>query len=287
MTKPRDQPVNDTGPAPRLVATDLDGTLLRSDGTVSPRTRAVLAAVEAAGIPVVFVTARPLRWMDELWQLVGAHGLAVVSNGAVLFDVAGLRVLEVRGLEREPGLAVVAAVRAAVPLAQFAIETVDGIRLEPSYDEPDHVPPGSPVGPLVETWDGPALKLLVRHDPRTGLDHDAFRERVVAAVGARAIATWSVDGLVEISAPGVTKAAGLARVCASLGVPAADVVAFGDMPNDLAMLAWAGTSYAVANAHPSVSAAADHTTTGNDDDGVARVLVGLVAGLVDLGVDLF
>lgn len=266
----------------RLVATDLDGTLLRTDGTVSALTRRVLAAVEEAGIPVVFVTARPLRWMDELWELVGAHGLAVLSNGAVLYDVAGRRVLEVRGIEREPGLAVVEAIRAAVPAAQLAIETAHGIRLEESYDEPHHVPPGSPVGPLAEVWDGPALKLLVRHDVRDGLDDETFGERVVAAVGDAGVATWSVAGLVEISAPGVTKAATLARVCASLDVPAVDVVAFGDMPNDLAMLAWAGTSYAVGNAHPSVLAAADHVTDANDADGVARVLARLVVGGVDL-----
>ena len=88
-------------------------------------------------------------------------------------------------------------------------------------------------------------------------------------------ATWSVDGLVEISAAGVTKAAALARVCDRLGIDAADVVAFGDMPNDLALLAWAGTSYAVSNAHPSVLAAADHVTASNDEDGVAEALAGI------------
>lgn len=266
----------------RLVATDLDGTLLRSDGSVSARTRRVLAAVEDAGIPVVFVTARPLRWMDELWELVGAHGLAVLSNGAVLYDVAGRRVLEVTGLALEPGLAVVEAVRAAVPSTQFAIETEHGIRLESAYDEPHHVPPGTPVGPLAEVWDAPVLKLLARNDPSAGVDPDTFRDLVVAAVGDGGEATWSVSGLVEISAPGVTKAATLARVCASLDVVAADVLAFGDMPNDIAMLTWAGTSYAVANAHPSVVAAADHVADHHDADGVARVLARLVAGGVDL-----
>ncbi len=269
----------------RLVATDLDGTLLRSDGSVSPRTRQVLAAVEDAGIPVVFVTARPLRWMEELWALVGDHGLAVVSNGAVLFDVAAREVRAVRGLERAAGLEVVAAVRSAVPDAQFAIETLDGIRLEPSYDEPHHVPPGSPVGPMHELWDTAALKLLVRH-PAMGRNpsgiEEQFRAAVVTAVGGAGVATWSVPGLVEISAPGVTKAAALADLCAARGVAAADVLAFGDMPNDLAMLEWAGTSYAVANAHPSVRAAADRIAADHDDDGVARVLAELVPGALDL-----
>ncbi|CAN5604456.1 HAD family hydrolase [soil metagenome] len=267
----------------RLVATDLDGTLLRSDGTVSAGTRRVLAAVEDAGIPVVFVTARPLRWMDDLWALVGAHGLAVVSNGAVLFDVAQREVRSVRGLDPAAGLAVAAAVRAAVPHAQLAIETLDGIRLEATYDEPEHVPPGSPVGPLEEIWDVVAVKLLVRRRRPGGPEEEAaFREAVTTAVGDAGITTWSVPGLMEISAPGVTKAAALARLCEEAGVAAADVLAFGDMPNDLAMLTWAGTSYAVANAHHTVSAAADHTTAGNDDDGVARVLARLVPGGLDL-----
>lgn len=266
----------------KVAATDLDGTLLRSDGTVSGATRRVLAAVEESGVPVVFVTARPLRWMDDLWPMVGAHGLAVVSNGALVYDVAARAVRRVRGLAPEPGLDVVAAVRESVPEAAFAIETVEGIRLEAGYphDRDDHqAPPGSPVGPMDTLWDVPALKLLVRHP---GTDHDGFRERVEQAVGEAAIVTWTVPGLLEISAPGVTKAAALAEVCADLGVEAADVVAFGDMPNDVPMLTWAGTSYAVSGAHPSAIAAADHLAPSNDADAVAQVL----ARLVPIGADL-
>jgi len=80
----------------------------------------------------------------------------------------------------------------------------------------------------------------------------------------------------EISARGVTKGGGLAALCARLGGAQEEVVAFGDMPSDLAMLTWAGTSYAVANAHPSVLEAADHVAPSNDDDGVASVLAELV-----------
>ncbi len=85
-------------------------------------TRRVLAAVEEAGVPVVIVTARPLRWMDDLWALVGSHGLAIVSNGAIVYDVPGRRVVRLDGLEPEVGLPVVAAIRDAVPGAQLAIE---------------------------------------------------------------------------------------------------------------------------------------------------------------------
>lgn len=257
----------------RLVATDLDGTLLRADGTVSERTRRVVGVLEAAGIPVVFVTARPLRWMGELWPMVGEHGLAVLSNGAILYDVAERAVLELHGIEADLGLRLCAAVSEALPAASFALECLSGIRRDPRFLEPRPVPPGSRVGPLAEIWDEPAVKVMVRCP---GVDPGELRAAVTAAVGDLATPTWSVEDLVEISARGVTKASGLQRVCSRLGVPASAVLAFGDMPNDLPMLAWAGTSYAVANAHPTVREAVDRIAPDHDDDGVARVLEALV-----------
>ena len=257
---------------PALLATDLDGTLLRTDGTLSDHTRRVLAAVEDAGVPVVFVTGRPVRWMESLWEVVGAHGVAIVSNGAVLYDVAQRAVRRVDGLAPEPGLALVDALRDVVPGPRFAIECLDGLRHEPDFHNGHRVPPGAPAGPLAHVWDDVAVKLLVRH---TGLD-DEVLAAVHGAVGQAAVATWSMPGLLEISAPGVTKAAALERLCADLGIGAHEVAAFGDMPNDLAMLSWAGTSYAVANAHPAVLRAADRTAAANDEDGVAREMARLV-----------
>ena len=119
----------------------------------------------------------------------------------------------------------------------------------------------------------PALKVLARHEE---LSPPEFWTAAEEAVGDGLVVTWSsASSLLEMSAPGVTKASTLALVCERLGVDRADVVAFGDMPNDLPMLAWAGTSYAMANAHESVIAAADHLAPDHDDDGVAQVLAGL------------
>jgi len=257
---------------PRLVATDLDGTLLDSAGELSGRTQDVLARLQERDVPVVVVTARPLRWMTELWPLVGRHGVGIVSNGAIVYDVAAGRVHELEGIEAQAGLELVGAIRAAVPSAVFAFELETGFAHEPAYDEPHHVPPGSPSGPAEELLAAPVVKVLVK---APGTEPSALRDAVTAAVGDQAVATWSVDHLVEISAAGVTKAAALARVCARLRVEAADVVAFGDMPNDLPMLEWAGTSYAMANAHPSVLSAVDHVAPSNDEDGVAAVLAGI------------
>lgn len=259
--------------SPKLVATDLDGTLVRSDGTVSIYTADVLARVEALGVPVVFVTGRPLRWTEEVFEYVGRHGLAVVSNGALVWDVAHHRPQLERPIDPGLGLEVCRLLRAALPDTAFALETLDGIDLEDAFLESAALPSGARRGPVEELFDRPALKLLARHD---GLDAQEFWDLAEEVVGGRLVITWSsTTALLEISAPGVTKASTLELLCTDLGVDAAEVVAFGDMPNDLPMLAWAGSSYAMADAHPTVLRAALHRAGSNDDDGVARVLAGL------------
>ncbi|WP_244930801.1 HAD family hydrolase [Nocardioides sp. W7] len=258
---------------PRLVATDLDGTLVRSDGTVSAYTREVLLALDRRDVPVVFVTGRPLRWAAEVFEHVGSHGLAIVSNGALVWDVAGERVDLERPIEPELGLAVCRALREAVPGTSYAVESLRGIGLEPGYLERYPMPDGTRRAPIEELFDGPALKLLARHED---LAPQEFWDLAEVATEGRLVITWSsTSSLLEISAPGVTKASTLALLCARLGVEARDVVAFGDMPNDLPMLTWAGTSYAMADAHHTVTEVADRVAPGHDEDGVARVLAGV------------
>ena len=253
---------------PRLVATDLDGTLVGPDGRVSARTASVLRGVDALGVPVVFVTARPLRWMGDIWPHVGRHSLAIVSNGAILYDVGAGRVADITGIEPEVGAELLADLRAALPLAGLGLEYASGLHRTALYVS-DEVPDPSTVSDLLGPWHGPVAKMLVKD---YSMPADVLRARVAEVVGDRATPTWSVPGLVEISAVGVTKAWRLRSVCAELGVDAADVVAFGDMPNDLEMLCWAGLSYAMANGHESVRAAATHIAPANDEDGVAQVL---------------
>lgn len=113
-----------------LIATDLDGTLVPNDSLSLPAyTASVLRGLDAAGVPVVFVTARPLRWMEAFWPHVGAHGMAVVSNGAITYDVRSGRIMSLAGIDARPGLAICAAINEAMPGARFAIECADGIRL--------------------------------------------------------------------------------------------------------------------------------------------------------------
>ncbi|MGP4000006.1 Cof-type HAD-IIB family hydrolase [Streptomyces sp. 8N706] len=266
----------------RLIATDLDGTLLRDDKSVSDRTVAALAAAERAGIEVFFVTGRPARWMDVVSDHVHGHGLAICANGAAVVDLHrdGL-ILEVRPLERSDALTVVKALRTTAPGTSFAVELTNGIHYEPEYP-PFHLDPVATVAAaeklLAEGWHGadqPVLKLLAHH-PR--LAPDDFLALARTAAGEHASLTRSSPtALLEISGRGVSKAATLAHCCAERGIAPEEVVAFGDMPNDVEMLSWAGTSYAMANAHPDVLAATSARTVANNEDGVAVVIEEIVA----------
>ena len=259
----------------KLVATDLDGTLLHTDGTVTARTRNVLKAVEDKGILVVFVTGRPIRWMDDLWGHVGGHGLAICSNGAVVYDVHTQAIAETRPIPVDVGMEVAEAIRQAIPGTDFAVETAAGIAKEKRFMDGFRTPADVSVGHLADIYDLPALKLLARHEE---LEPEKFWELVESQVGDRVTTTWSsVGALVEISAKGVTKASTLELLCLERGIDASQVVAFGDMPNDLPMLEWVGTSYAMANAHPTVRELADHIAPSNEDDGVAVTLEELFA----------
>ncbi|MBI9113985.1 HAD family hydrolase [Sanguibacter suaedae] len=269
---------------PRLVATDLDGTLLTSAGTLSPCTRRALRDVEREGIEVVFVTARPPRWLPGLADAVGGHGHIICLNGACVYEVATRAVSAVHGFDPSGLRAIVADLRGAAPGVALGLEGPDGAVLDPGFldvDDADDIPgsEGVLVSPVESALDAPGAptvgKLLARHP---GLPRAAFLADVLATVGDRALLAHSgAAGLAEMTAPGVTKAAALARWCTTHDVPAADVWAFGDMPNDLPMLRWAGRSFAVANADPEVLAAATDTTSSNDEDGVARVLEALLA----------
>lgn len=281
MTSADDSPL----PArPRLIATDLDGTLLRDDKTVSARTVDALAAAEKAGIEVFFVTGRPARWMGVVSAHVHGHGLAICANGAVVADLhAGGEPVEVRPLPRSTALDVVRILRDAAPGTSFAVELTTGIHYEPEYP-PFHQDPGATVAAaeklLHEEKKGscaPVVKLLAHHP---ALTPDGFLTLARTAAGDRASFTRSSpSALLEISDLGVSKASTLALCCAERGISSDEVVAFGDMPNDLEMLTWAGTSFAMGNAHPEVLAAASGRTATNNEDGVAVVIERILARL--------
>ena len=255
----------------RLVASDIDGTLLREDGTVSPRTLEVLAALP---VPFVVVTGRPVRWLHQLYDQMPEPVPAVCTNGAVVYDPKTDEVLRADPLSPELLIDVSKRLREAVPDIALAVEVEDGRAFWHEEAWPLHWEgAGSKVQMLADPeqlTSVPAVKLLARsarHRP------EVFFELVSRTLGDIAESTHSSSGaLAEISAAGVTKAAGLAWLCERDGIEAAGVLAFGDMPNDIPMLTWAGRGVAVGNAHPAVRAVADEVTLSNDEDGVARYL---------------
>jgi HAD superfamily hydrolase (TIGR01484 family) len=263
--------------APRLIATDLDGTLLRSDGTVSARTSAAWAGAEKVGLETVIVTARPPRWLHDLEHVVGPRGLAICGNGAFVYEVAKRRIVESHGFDGAVLASIVADLRRALPTARFAAERASGGLVEQGFPDPGREErTGDVVRGRIDELDAEPVGKLLALAPDVPLDE--FLSTVEDVVGDRGHLHFSgAHGLAEINAPGVTKAAALARWATELGIGAADVWAFGDMPNDLPMLRWAGVGWAVANAHADLIAVADRTCASNDEDGVATVVETLLA----------
>jgi len=254
----------------RLVATDVDGTLLRSDGSVSDRTRRTLRRVRDLGCEVTLVTARAPQWLRAVVEdLELASGFAVCSNGAIVYDFGLGRPFLHHTLTAAVSARIVTALREAAPGVAFA-----GERESLSFREPEYVPLWPTPG-MDERLDAlgfvaePVSKLIVQHPH---LSQEELYTLVTRICGEDATATISGEVLVEISAACVTKAYALAALCEEIGIDRAAVVALGDMPNDIPMLEWAGLGIAVANAHPDVIAVADEITASNDADGVAVAL---------------
>lgn len=259
---------------PALVATDIDGTLLGVDRSISAYTARVLARITAAGTPVVLVTGRPIRWLRLVYDQLDVPLPAICANGAVVYDPTADEVLRADPLAPDLLAEVARRLRAAVPGVSLAVEIVDSRQMRHDAHFPVRWEADltliRPVGVPEELLAVPAVKLLVRAGEQ---DPDEFTAVVAQVVAGLAEATHSSrSGLVEISAAGVTKAAGLAWYCDRLGIAAPQVLAFGDMPNDVPMLTWAGRAVAVANAHPAVLAIADEVTSANTEDGVAAYL---------------
>lgn len=258
-------------PASRLVAIDLDGTLLRSDGTVSNRTRRALAAVRAHGMTVVLVSARHPTGLAEVATAAGVRGLAICSNGASVLDLDTGSLLRVRSIETDVAIRLVTALRERAPGVLFAVEVRAEIAFEHGFSAWDNwePPEGTRYADALELVAEPVVRVICRHEDCA---LDVLAALVTEVVGETASVVIPGAWTVEVSAAGVNKATALAELCHELGIDASEVLAMGDYPNDLPMLAWAGRAVAVANAHPDVLAAADEVTASNDDDGVALVL---------------
>lgn len=258
-------------PAPAMVVSDLDGTLLGADGAVSPRNAAALARAAEAGAQVVIATGRPVYNLSPVLDI-GFTGIAVCMNGAVTFDIAGGQVRSAILLEP--------AVMQQFTEDLVALDFPFGVAVERAVDtrrdfwaEQGYLHPWQDVivqwADRADLFAGPAVKMYIRYGEKSnGLMH-TIRE---VAAGRVSTTDSSGDGLVEVAAAGVTKGSALDRLAADWGIDPGDAIAFGDMPNDIEMLQWAGRSVAMANAHAEVAAVATEVGDHHAADGVAQVL---------------
>lgn len=263
---------------PALIATDVDGTLLNPQERITARTREVVGAAVAAGAVFVLATGRPPRWIPPVVEELGFAPMAVCANGAVLYDAAADRVVWSRTL----------AIDVLTELAEVAVRVVPGAGLAaerigrtahdtatpqfvsaPGYEHAWLNPDNTEVA-YEDLLSAPAVKLLVR---KPGMSSAGLAAALSRHIGLLGDITYSTDdGLVEISPVGISKALGVEQIARPLELRAEDVVAFGDMPNDVPLLRWAGHGVAMGNAHADAIAAANEVTAANDDDGLARVL---------------
>ena len=265
---------------PKLVATDLDGTIVRSDETVSGFTHAVFDRVRAAGIPIVGATGRGPR-LEALSRTDLPHAdMLVLGQGGRVVDLRDPGSPRILRDARVPGSVVATLVerleRRLGPI-KVLVEALDGER-DPLW------------GDDVADW--PYPDDLVIQDREISLRYDVIKAFIRAPDGdtdallataseiipADLVAlTHSGLGWVEITPPDVDKGTGLAIVAAELGIDASEVLVFGDMPNDIPMFKWAGwRRVAVENAHPALMALADEVTLSNERDGVAVYLDNLL-----------
>lgn len=264
---------------PRLIATDLDGTLLDPTGQLRPRSAAALQAAADAGITVVFATGRP-PIVAGIEVAAAGHGVhyGVMANGTIICTLPDAQILHAITFSTHMAREAVHALRAADPGYGFALATDRGFTAEAGFHERMPVQHGTnePVPDALVGHDGSeyTIKLLAFHH-RHGA-HELLQE-MPAIVGPHLVVSHMGAEAVEIAPAGADKGVGLRWLCAHLGVDGSDVLAFGDEINDLPMFAFAGRRIAVENANPAVRDAADEVTASNAEEGVAQAIERLLA----------
>lgn len=263
---------------PALIASDVDGTLLDDAEKISVRTRAAVHAAVDAGVQFILATGRPPRWIRPIVDALGLAPMAVCANGAVIYDPTTDRIVSARTLSADVLGEIAEIATRVIPGAGLAVERVGSSAHDaatpqfvssPGYEHAWLNPDNTEVS-VEDLLSAPAVKLLIRNAGASSSDMATVLEKHLGILGD---ITYSTDnGLVEVTPLGISKATGIDELAHPLGITAGDVVSFGDMPNDVPMLRWAGHGVAMGNAHPDVAAAADEVTTANNDDGVARVL---------------
>jgi Cof subfamily protein (haloacid dehalogenase superfamily) len=261
------------GYRPKLIATDLDGTVVPHDEPVSQRTIDAFRKAHSMGIEIFYVTGRPPRWMENVKNDFGV-GNAICANGAILFDLMNQEIIEQWLLSVETQREIAMKLREAIPGCYFAIEHGEDFHREKNYNTKwDAGIDNVGVDVIEDRIDQPAFKMMVRH-PEYTYSSDEMLERAIKAVGDICNPTHSNphESHLEISAFGVSKGQTLAKIAERAGIAQEDVVSFGDNPNDFSMLEWAGRSWAMADGHPDCQKYANFVADPHKHDGVAIII---------------
>ncbi|WP_459612854.1 HAD family hydrolase [Corynebacterium urogenitale] len=274
-------------PAPLFVVSDIDGTFLNSKERVSPRLRAAVSNMTRRGTVFTLASGRPARWLLPVLEQLSVKPMCVCANGAVVYDSASDTIVRANQLsastlaatmrrlaserEHRPGTALDGMSFAVERTGRSAFDRAEELFCVTEMYDHAWISDEHNVMSEEELVSKPAVKLLVRNPQ---VSSQELYDAVAPLLDPQEVAatfSWG-GGLVEISAPGTSKRSALEWIASDIGVTGADTVAFGDMPNDLEMLTWAGLGVAMGNAHEDVKAAADIVTGDNDSDGVADVL---------------
>lgn len=257
----------------RLVALDIDGTILASDHSLRPRVTATIRAVQARGVRVCLATGKLFVSIAMLHQTFDLHGPQITCNGAAIVD-ADTSALDaawpMTAPEVHASLAVLAQVAPEVPIAWYTTEAIfttapagplDDVLAAYHEPRPVHVPDFAALPP--------PTKLLMTDAPER---LDRLRAQIEPQLAGRVhVVRTSVDFL-ECMRPGVNKGTALETIMEREGIDRMETLAIGDSENDLPLLQAAGFSIAMQNATPAVLAQAHTITPSNDDDGVAQAL---------------
>ena len=258
---------------PKLIATDLDGTIVSHKGVISQRTIDVLTRARDLGVHVFFVTGRPPRWMGDIRDAFG-FGSAICCNGAMLYDLLNDKVLEEWMIPIDDQLEVVRRLRIAMPEMSFAVESNDHYNREIAYVPKWDIGMDDVGVEKIETaMKKPALKILGRcsnqeftSDEMLEVAHRECKDLVTVTHST------SKYSLIEISALNISKGKTLEMMANRLGLTAQDCVSFGDNPNDFSMLSWTARSYAMSDGHPDAQSIATGVAEPCESDGVAKII---------------
>lgn len=258
---------------PKLIASDLDGTIVAHYGDITQRTIDAFRKAHSMGVEIFFVTGRPPRWMPEIKEAFGI-GKAICGNGAMLYDLHNDKVLEQWLIPAEDILEAVKRLRAAIPQISFAVESHSYFHREKIYIPRWDVGLDNVGVDLIEdAISSPSLKLLARCSQQE-LSSDEMLAIASEELAGLVTVTHSnpSDSLLEISAIGVSKGMTLAKMAGRLGIDASDCVSFGDNPNDFSMLEWCGRSFAMSDGHPDGRKYAKGIAGPCEEDGVAIII---------------